>query len=92
MYFDEKKNQIGSDGPKASMKFRPQSAAVGTIVPGPGAYNPNYVRYQTPSSRIGTGKRSGDNAKFSKDLPGPGTHEISYDWTKLKRNAGFGAS
>ena len=79
------------------MKFRPQTAAVGgkqgSLVPGPGQYNPNFsnVKNSTPGSRIGTGKRSGLNGKQA-DLPGPGTFNVSYDWRKLNRNPGFGTS
>lgn len=98
MYFDDSKNRIGKDAPMVSMKFRPQSAggnqSMTAFMPGPGAYNPNdgAVRHQSPVSRIGTGKRSGEGSKLQRDLPGPGTHEIGYDWKRLSKHAGFGSS
>jgi hypothetical protein len=63
-------------------------------IPGPGAYTPNdkFVRHNSPTQRIGTSKRDGLNNKSLKALPGPGTFEVCYDWTKLQKNAGFGSS
>ena len=30
--------------------------------------------------------------KLDSELPGPGTFNVDYDWTMLKKNAGFGTS
>lgn len=79
------------------MKFRPQSASHNQSIeiPGPGQYNPNLssIKTGTPGNKIGTSIRNGDAySKHAKELPGPGQFTIEYDWTKLKRNPGFGTS
>jgi hypothetical protein len=91
-YYDENREKLGQSAPKATMKFRPQSAnPAGRENPGPGQYNPDFasIRHSSPVSRIGTSKRGGLNGKAA-DLPGPGTFNISYNWANLKKNAGFG--
>jgi hypothetical protein len=96
-YYNENREKLGSNAPKVSMKFRPQSANPGGKSaienPGPGQYNPDFssIRHASPTSKIGTSKRDNNNVK-SGDLPGPGAFNISYNWSTLKRNPGFGTS
>ena len=68
------KTYVGKDAPKITISARPQTSLSRTMDPGPGQYNSTILhRPKSPSYRIGTARRDGDN-KILAAYPGPGQY------------------